>query len=252
MSRCFGISPCALAGMERAQGDAVIYMDADLQDPPEVIPDLIKAWKNENGVEVVHTVRKSRKGESPIKMAITKIGYWILNRVTPFRLKPETGDFKFLSRRVVNHLTQMKEKRPFLRGLIYWIGFKQIYVSYHRDARHSGKTKFPIFSWRVISNFFESALISFSSIPLQMASVLGLAAIVIDLFLLMHVIHEKIIGKAIPGWSAIMVALIFVGSVQLLCLGILGMYISTIYEESKGRPNYIVANTFGFKRKDSA
>ena len=246
MSRCFGISPCALAGMQYSSGDAVIYMDADLQDPPEVIPQIIETFASDPDVEVVHTVRKSREGESLIKIFLTKLGYQILRRTTPFKMTPETGDFKLLSRKTVNELIKLKEKNPFLRGLVCWIGFKQAYVDYDRSARYAGKTKFPVLSKRVISNFLKSALISFSSLPLHIGTAIGLLAITIDLFLLVHVVHEKMIGKAVPGWAAIMVTIIFFGSVQLISLGIIGIYLNEIYQETKRRPNFIIDNTFGF------
>lgn len=247
MSRCFGVSPCALAGMQYSSGDVVVYMDADLQDPPELIPKMMELYLNDEDVEIVHTVRASRSGESTIKLFITKIGYFILNKVTSVRLPIEAGDFKLLSRRAVDHLVELKEKRPFLRGLVCWIGFKQEYLSYHRESRPGGKTKFPVFSWNVIFNFFESALISFSSIPLRIASILGLVAIIFDLILLAHVLIEKFKGQAIPGWTAIMIAVLFIGSVQLFCVGIIGMYLNTVYDQSKGRPNYIIESTFGFE-----
>ncbi len=135
MSRNFGVSPCVLAGMERSSGDLVIYMDADLQDPPELIPELVRAWKSEPGVGVVHTVRTNRAGESRLKLAITHLGYRILHLSSSIKLPMQAGDFKLVSREVVDHLVAMKEKRPFLRGLVCWIGFKQKTVNYAREAR---------------------------------------------------------------------------------------------------------------------
>jgi len=248
MSRCFGPSPstCVLAGMKYASGDAVIYMDTDLQDPPEMISTMLEAWIKDLTIDVVHTVRKSRIGESKIKICITNIGYTILNKITTVKLPAEAGDFKLLSRRVVNYLIQFEEKRPFLRGLVCWVGFKQVFVSYHREARFAGTTKFNVFGKDVVNNFFESALISFSSAPLKIAGYLGLGAIIIDIFLLAHVFLEKLQGRAIPGWTAIMITVIFFGSVQLLSLTIIGLYINSIFEESKRRPNYIVESTHGF------
>ncbi len=246
MSRRFGVTPCVLAGMEFSSGDLVIYMDADLQDPAEVIPELLTVWASEENIDVVHTLRQSRKGESAVKLFLTRLGYLILNKTAAIPLPVEAGDFKLLSRRAVNHLLHIREKRPFLRGLICWIGFKQKFLPYHRDRRYAGRTKFSVLSGDVINNFLESALISFSSLPLKIAFLVGFFAIILDLALLVHVLLEKIQGKAIPGWTAIMIAVIFAGSVQLFCLGIIGLYINAIYEESKGRPNYIIESTFGF------
>jgi len=247
MSRCFGVSPCVFAGLEWAKGDAIIYMDADLQDPPEVIPQMLKIWrKNNYGTDIVHTIRKKRKGESKIKLFITRIGYIILNKATSLNLPVEAGDFKLLSRRAVDHISKLKETRPYLRGLVHWIGFNQEYVPYERDARAAGKSKFTVFSWRVFSNFFNSALISFSSAPLKIASAFGLSAIFIDFILMGHAIHQKILGNAVPGWTALMIVILFLGGVQLFCVGIMGLYLNSIYETSKGRPRFIINSTYGF------
>lgn len=246
MSRRFGVSPCVLAGLEYSSGDAVIYMDADLQDPPETIPELLRLWKNDGTVDVIHTVRCARKGETWLKLFVTKIGYLILNKMTSIKLPVEAGDFKLLSRRAVNHLVRLREKKPFMRGLICWIGFKQEYIYYDRQPRGFGKTKFPIFSPDVINNFLESALISFSSVPLRFASLVGFLSIVLSFLMLGHVFLEKIQGKAIPGWTAIMVTVIFIGGIQLFCIGIIALYLSSMYEEGKKRPNFIVESTYGF------
>ena len=250
MSRNFGVSPCVMAGMEYASGELVVYMDADLQDPPELIPDLLKEWREGENVDVVHTVRLSRKGEPKIKLFITKVGYRLLHSITTLKLPIETGDFKLLSRRVVNHLVNLKEKRPFIRGLVCWVGFNQKRVYYHRPPRAAGKTKFNVFGWKVISNFLESALVSFSSLPLQFASLMGFVAILVSLALSIHVVIQKIQGVAVPGWTALMAAVLFLGSIQLFCLGVIGLYIHNIFEESKGRPNFIVESTWGFPEKD--
>ena len=248
MSRCFGPSPspCVLAGMQHASGDAVIYMDVDLQDPPEVIPEMLRVWQRGEDVDVVHAVRESREGEPRIKLFVTRIGYFLLNKITSIHLPVEAGDFKLLSRRVVNHLVQLREKRPFLRGLVCWVGFKQGFVKYKRESRYAGKTKFPVFGWKVMSNFFSSALISFSSAPLKISVFVGFLAILADFGLLIHVLLEKIQGRAIPGWTAIMIAILFVGSIQFLCIGIMGLYLNSIFEEIKGRPNFIIEKTYGF------
>ena len=249
MSRRFGVSPCVLVGMEYALGEAVIYMDADLQDPPEVIPYIIRAWQNGDNIDVVHTVRDSREGESKVKLLLTKIGYKVLFFCTNIDLPIESGDFKLLSRRAVNHLVGLKEVKPFLRGLVCWIGFNHTYVHYKREARFSGKTKFPIFSNAVIWNFLESALISFSNIPLKISLLLGgIVAIFSFLFLIYVVIQKFILNYTTPGWSAIMVTILFLGGVQLITIGILGLYISSIYLETKRRPNYIIVSTFGFHK----
>ena len=167
MSRNFGMAECLMAGMEYATGDAVVYMATDLQDPPEVIPEMIQAWQEGQDIDVVNTVRTSRSGEPAFKMFLTKIGYRILYTMTDIKHPIEVSEFKLLSRRVTEYLLMMREKKPFIRGLVCWIGFKQVFVPYHREPRHSGKSKFPIFGPKVFWDFLESALISFSSIPLK-------------------------------------------------------------------------------------
>lgn len=250
MSRCFGVSPCVLAGMEHSSGDAVVYMDADLQDPPEVIPELLEKWQKGDHVDIVHTTRLSRKGESKIKLFITRIGYCILNKFASIYLPVEAGDFKLLSRRAVDHLIQLRENHPFVRGLVCWIGFKQEYVRYHRGSRYAGKTKFHVLSPKVLNNFFGSALISFSSAPLKIASFLGLLAIFIDFIIMGHTLWQMIQGIAIPGWTALMVVVLFLGGVQLFCVGIMGLYLNSVYEQSKNRPNYIIDSIFGFDKNE--
>ncbi len=252
MSRNFGVSPCVLAGMEYSSGDLVVYMDADLQDPPELIPELLRVWNSEPGVGVVHTVRSDREGETWIKLALTHVAYRILHMSSTIKLPMDAGDFKLLSREVVDHLVAMKEKRPFMRGLVCWVGFKQKSVTYAREARFSGATKFPVYSPKVIANFLDSALISFSDAPLRLATVAGMLTSVLALLYIIWVLIEKFRGHNLPGWSATMVAVLFLGGTQLLCTGLQGLYISSIFQESKRRPNYIVKDTFGFKPRAGA
>jgi glycosyltransferase involved in cell wall biosynthesis len=245
MSRNFGISPCVLAGMEYASGDLIVYMDADLQDPPEVIPTLIQTWK-EQQVDVVHTVRLSRAGESRMKLWITQVGYFILQHVSTVHLPFEAGDFKLLSRRAVNHLIQFKEKKPFMRGLVCWIGFPQATVRYRREARFSGKTKFPVYSRKVIRNFLDSALISFSDVPLQFSLFAGFLISLGAFLYLLYMLIATLRGQPLPTWSPLMVVVLLLGGTQLLTIGVLGLYINSIFLETKGRPNYIIDRTFGF------
>jgi glycosyltransferase involved in cell wall biosynthesis len=252
MSRNFGVSPCVLAGMEYSTSDLVVYMDADLQDPPELIPELIRVWKSEPDVGVVHTVRTDRAGESWLKLAITRMGYRILHMSSTIKLPIEAGDYKLLSREVVEHLVELREKRPFLRGLVCWIGFKQMWVNYEREARFGGATKFPVLSYKVIGNFLESALISFSDAPLRLATLAGSVAALLALSHIIWVLIEKYRGHNLPGWSATMTAVLFLGGTQLLCTGLQGLYISSIFQECKRRPNYIVKDTFGFAHRAEA
>jgi dolichol-phosphate mannosyltransferase len=246
MSRNFGVSPCVLAGMDFATGDAVVYMDADLQDPPEVIPEMLRAWQSEPDVEIVHTVRTARAGETWFKMFLTRIGYKILKASSMIDLPIQAGDFKLISRRALDQLRRLREKRPFVRGLVCWIGFKQKTVHYERDARFSGPTKHPVLGYKVISNFLDSAIISFSDVPLKFSIVCGMVSLLSALVYMVVLLVQMALGMDIAGWTAIMVAVLFLGGVQLLSIGILGSYVGSIFLETKGRPNYIVKDTFGF------
>ncbi len=251
MSRVFGVAPCVMAGLAHAQGDAAVYMDADLQDPPELIPEMLKAMREQNA-DVVHTTRRSRQGESTFKLFITKIGYRILNKYSNVSIPQEAGDFKLFSRRVIDHLLQFKENNPFMRGLVAWVGFKQIFIAYDRQARFAGKSKFFVLGKKVISNFLNSALINFSSVPLKIASYCGLCAIVIDILFAIHALIQKIDGGAVPGWTAIMLVIIFIGGVQLFCIGMIGLYLNSVHEQGKLRPNYIIESTYGINPKPHA
>jgi len=246
MSRNFGISPCVFAGFEHASGDAVIYMDADLQDPPELIPKMVTLWLDNRDIDVIHTKRTSRAGESRIKLFITRIGYAILAKVSNIAIQPNVGDFKLLSSRAINQLVRFREHRPFTRGLVNWIGFNQTTITYHREERFAGETKFPVFSWGVISNFLDSALISFSDVPLKISLLLGFLVSFGAFGYLMIIFLMKYMGWVIPGWSAIMATMLLLGGIQLFTLGMLGLYINSIFIEAKKRPNYIIESTFGF------
>jgi len=248
-SRTFGGSQCALLGMKYSSGDAVIYMDSDLQDPPEVIAELLKAWREGEEIDVVHTVRLSRSGENRIRLAIIKLGYYILKAVSNIEIHIEAGDFKLLSRRAIKHVIRLKEKRPFMRGLVNWIGFNQTKIYYHRDARYAGKSNFPLFKPQVIQNFLGSALISFSDLPLQIFIITGFLTALGSFLYIGYLILQYLIGNTIPVWSPLMVTVLFLGGMNLLGIGILGLYISSIYLETKGRPNYIIKKTFGFEQR---
>ena len=250
MSRTFGVSPCVMTGLKYSTGDAVIYMDADLQDPPEVISKILEVWKEGENVDVVHTVRTFRAGEPFIKLQIVKLGYWILRKTASIDLIADAGDFKFLSRRVINHLNQLGEYNPFMRGMVAWVGFNQQKVNYKRESRFAGDTKFPIFSRKVINNFFSSALISFSNVPLQWTSLIGLGGLGISTFVFLLLIFQKISGLTSPDWLLIITAIFFVGSIQLIGIGILGLYVQSIYIATKNRPNYIIESVFGFSEEE--
>jgi polyisoprenyl-phosphate glycosyltransferase len=244
MSRNFGVSECVLAGMSYAKGDAVIYMDADLQDPPELIPTLIDVWKKGEEVEVVYTTRISRAGEHPLKMFVTKWGYRFIGSIADIELPVDSGDFKLLSRRAVNEVLKLKEKRPYLRGLVSWIGFRQAQIFYHREARYDGrkKTKFPVLGRRTIFSWLDRALISFSDIPLKASLFIGFFVSFVALLYILVVMFQKIMGWYVPGWPALMAAILLLGGVQLMVFGVFGLYLNTIFLDAKNRPLYIVKN----------
>ena len=246
MSHNFGVSPCVLAGMAHSAGDLVVYMDADLQDPPELIPRMLEVWRDTGDVDVVNTVRVQREGESRLKLFLTRLGYRILTTISDVEIPENAGDFKLLSRRVVNHLVGMNEKLPFVRGMVYWVGYKQTVVHYDREPRQRGRTKFPVCSSRVIRNFLFSALISFSTTPLVFTVVLGLLTSMLSSALLLYTLIQWILLREVTqGWTTLMATISLLGGMQLLTNGINGLYINTIFHETKQRPTYIVRSIYG-------
>ena len=246
MSRSFGVGPCVLAGLELAKGDAVIYMDSDLQDPPEIIPKLIE--KFENGFDVVHTKRTKRLGESRLKMFLTKVAYKIINKTSDISLPIEVGDFKLLSKRAVKHITSLKEHDPYIRGLSIWVGFKQDFVEYVREGRSSGKTKFTSIWSGPISQFIRGVT-GYSTGPLYLGIVVGLFAILFSFILIIYMLYGKITNIVIPGSSSVIITVAFFSGVILTTIGITGLYIARIYEQTQGRPRYIIKNIIEPKNK---
>jgi len=244
MARRTGVSECVYAGMSIATGQAVIYLDADLQDPPELIPEMIQTWKENADCEVVYTVRKSRHGEGFVKLAFTKFGYRFLRKISHINLPLDAGDYKLLSRKIVDILLEYKEFKPFMRGIITSIGFKQIPIYYDREPRGNGRgnTKFKLFSPRTISGWLDSALISFSDVPLKISLGIGMITSLVSSAYLVVVLIQKVLGFYTPGWPALMAAILLLGSVQLMMIGILGLYVSAIFTQTKNRPFYIIKN----------
>ena len=246
-SRNFGHMPCIYAGLEATTGDAVIYMDADLQDPPELIPEMIKAWKSENDVEVVFTTRTHRDGEGFFKLWLTKWGYRILKFATEISIQENSGDFRLVSRKAANELLKFKEKMPFFRFLVAWIGFKQKQVFYRREERFAGKTHFSIFSRKVYTQFLEISLVPFSDKPMKISLLLGMLTSIFAFLYLVYILITRFgFGEHLPGWSPIMVTILGLGGVQFIVIGILGLYIASIHKEVKARPNCIIKERIGF------
>jgi dolichol-phosphate mannosyltransferase len=235
-ARNFGHQVAITAGWDYARGDAVIIIDADLQDPPEVILDLAKKWKE--GYEVVYAVRGEREGETWFKKFTAAMFYRLIYSITDVKIPVDTGDFRLMDRKVVDVLKQMKERHRFPRGMSAWVGFKQIGVSYKRAARHAGVTKYP---FRKMLRLALNAITGFSYFPLQVATYFGFGAAGLAILAIPIVVYMRITGsQAFYGQATTLIATLFLGGVQLISLGILGEYIGRLYDEAKGRPLYIV------------
>ena len=218
MSRRFGVAPCVTAGFQHAKGDAVVYMDADLQDPPEFIPTLLEKFRQ--GVDVVHTTRTRRKGESRIKMWITKWAYRTINLVAEIEVPTNTGDFKLLSRRAVHWVVRLREHDPFMRGLVAWVGFRQTSVFYEREARFAGRTHFSLWRTAGPAREFIRGITSFSEVPLYLALMLGFFISLGAFGYLVYVLISRIFfGMHLPGWPALMVTMLFLGGTILFAIG---------------------------------
>ena len=236
LSRNFGHQIAATAGLETARGDAVILMDGDLQDPPELIEAFLRKWRE--GYDVVYATRRARKGEGTFKILTARAFYRIIRRLTNVSIPVDTGDFRLMDRRVIEALAQTRERHRFLRGLVSWVGFKQTGIEYERDARHSGRTKYPLSK---MVRFAFDGITSFSEIPLRFATVLGFVVSAFAFVYTAIVIVLKFTGHNEPGYTSTMVAILFFGGVQLIGIGILGEYVGRIYDQVKGRPLYLIS-----------
>lgn len=246
-ARNFGHQIAITAGLDYSQGQAVVMIDADLQDPPEVIPDLVSKWKE--GYEVVFAVRTEREGESWFKKLTASIFYRLIYRITDVKIPLDTGDFRLLDRQAVNILNKMRERHRFPRGMAAWIGFRQVGVPYRRAARFAGTTKYP---FRKMFRLALDAITSFSYFPLQLATYLGFLCAGVSALVIPIVIAMRLTGsQAFLGQATTLIAVLFLGGVQLISLGILGEYLGRLYDEAKGRPLYIVRETEGSKKAES-
>ena len=241
-ARNFGHQIAVTAGLDYSQGDAVVIIDSDLQDPPEVILDLISKWKE--GFQVVYAVRAEREGESWFKLFTASLFYRLITSITEVKIPLDAGDFRLLDRKVVNVLNQMRERHRFLRGLSTWVGFRQTGVPYRRVARQVGETKYP---FRKMFRLAINAVTSFSYFPLQLATYIGFVAAGLSILSIPVVIAIRLWGTATPllGQATTLIAVLFLGGAQLISLGILGEYIGRLYDEAKGRPLYIVLEAPG-------
>ena len=243
-SRNFGHQMAITAGLEHAAGDAVVIIDADLQDPPETILDFFRKWQE--GYDVVYGVRTEREGETAFKLWTAKLFYRFMTRLSDTQIPLDTGDFRLMDRRVLNVLLGMPERDRFVRGMVSWLGFSQVAVPYRREARIAGVTKFSFFK---MLRFALDGIFSFSIVPLRVATWTGFITSFLAILGIVLVSLEHFLGVEglVKGWTSTMFAVLFIGGVQLICMGIIGEYIGRIYGESKHRPLYVVREILGFE-----
>jgi dolichol-phosphate mannosyltransferase len=243
MSRRFGGPACRFAGFENANGDIIIDLDCDLQDPPEIVDEMIK--KYEDGFEVVHTKRTKRLGENIIKMLFTKIGYRVINLFSEINLENNVGDFKLYSKKALNELLKIRETNPYFRGISVWIGYKQTIIEYQRDARFAGVTKFSWLSKKIFTpegafaEFFRG-IISFSNVPLHIIFLTGVIIFIITIFIIIYAIYIKLTNATGAGIPTLIILISLFGSLILMSLGVIGIYIGKIFDQIKNRPKYII------------
>ena len=240
-SRNFGHQLAATAGIDEARGDAVVLLDAELQDPPEVIDEMLEKWRE--GWQVVYGVRAGREGESHFKLVTAHLFYRVLNYLSDTPIPLDAGDFRLMDRAVVNVLRGMPERDRFVRGMVSWVGFRQLALPYRRAARFAGHTKYPL---RKMIRFASSGILSFSMRPLKLAMNVGLLSAGLACAGIVWAFATRLATHNwVPGWTATIIAVLFLGGVQLVCTGILGEYIGRTYMQSKGRPLYVVSERFG-------
>jgi dolichol-phosphate mannosyltransferase len=239
LSRNFGHQIAVTAGLDNCRGDAVVIIDADLQDPPELIVDLYR--KMQEGFEVVYARRRNRSGESVLKKATAKIFYRILTKITTVKIPVDTGDFRILDRKVVDVLRNMPEQQKYLRGQIAWIGFNQTHIEYDRDERHAGHTGY---TYTKMIRLALDGITSFSNLPLKFATIAGFVVSGITFLVALYALYARFISKDyVPGWTSLIIAVLFIGGVQLITIGIIGEYMSRVSANVRNRPLYIIDST---------
>lgn len=236
-ARNFGHQAAVTAGVDAARGTAVVLIDADLQDPPEIIPEMVERWRD--GFEVVFAQREVREGETLFKKATAALFYRMLHRVTEVDIPVDTGDFRLMGPRALEAFRALPERNRFIRGLVSWIGFPQIAVRYKREARHAGETKYP---FRKMLRFALDAITSFSFLPLRLATYLGFAVSAFSFLYILVVLVLKAVGISWSGYTSLMASILFLGGVQLIMIGVLGEYVARVFDEVKRRPLYLVGD----------
>ncbi len=248
LSRNFGKEIALTAGLDYASGAGIIPIDADLQDPPELIEELVNKWRE--GYDVVYATRRSRQGESWLKRFTANAFYRVISQISQVPIPPDTGDFRLIDRRVVESIKQMPERTRFMKGLFAWVGYRQTSIYYDRPQRYKGKTKWNY--WK-LWNFAIDGIASFSLAPLKIWSYIGLTiSLVAFIYAAFLILRTLILGIDVPGYASLMVALLFMGGMQLVTLGVIGEYIGRIYEEVKGRPLYLVRNCYGLPENSAS
>ena len=243
-SRNFGHQIAITAGIEWATGQTVTVIDADLQDPPEVIAELVKKWRE--GFDVVYAVRRKREGETLFKLWTARLFYRVIRSLTQFDIPVDTGDFRLMDRKAVDALQSLPERRRFVRGMVSWIGFKQTGVLYDRHERKFGQTHYPL---RKMIRLALDGITSFSTAPLQLATWMGVLVAFASMGIGIWALYIKLFtDHAVQGWTSVILAVLFIGGVQLLCLGMIGEYLGRTYEEVKQRPIYLISKAIGFER----
>jgi polyisoprenyl-phosphate glycosyltransferase len=247
LSRNFGHQTALTAGLDHARGDAVVMMDADLQDPPELIPEMLEHWRA--GTDVVYAVRRRREGETRFKLATARWFYKLFDTLADVPLEPDSGDFRLLDRAPLDALLSMRERSRFLRGMTVWIGYTQTAVPYERDARHAGETKYTL---RRMLSFSLDAISSFSHRPLQLATLVGFLCAAVAFVAIPVVIALRLAGSYLPGFGTVTIAVLLLGGMQLMAIGLIGEYVGRIYDEVKRRPLYLVRSRLNMPERELA
>jgi len=241
-ARNFGHQIAATAGIDASNGDAVVLIDCDMQDPPETISKMLFLWLG--GYDVVYATRTRRLGETAFKKLTAKLFYRVLAALSDTKIPVDTGDFRLMDRRVVDALTAMPERDRFIRGMVSWVGFRQISLPYERAERSAGESKYPLAK---MLSFALNGVLSFSIKPLKLASLMGILSSMLALAGLLYALYSKfVLNSAISGWTSLMIAVLFIGGVQLFCIGVLGEYVGRIYKHAQDRPLYIVEGYYGY------
>jgi len=238
LSRNFGHQAAITAGLDHARGDVAVMLDGDLQDPPELIPEMLERWRE--GADVVYGVRRERPGETRRKLATARWFYRLFSRVTEVELEPNSGDFRLLDRDALEALRSMRERSRFLRGMTVWVGYNQTSIPYERDTRYAGETKYTL---RRMLRFSLDAISSFSNLPLQLAMLLGFVFSIIAFLAIPVAIGFRIAGQFVPGITTVLLVVLLLGGIQLITVGIIGEYLGRVYDEVKRRPLYLVSET---------